>query len=197
MRNAEETLVILLKHVSAQEILEHEIIYDQWQEEEFIKFAAEYLKRYTEGECRLLYHCLQEYTTDSETLPKRSRRRSGLNPFHLIFFLVRNLLLISDNRLEVHYEKLLEWRRLTVQLSEDIFTCAYLAVMGRHGNQTWDSWCWDAVIGHNNQRLNRLLEQGISENHFHLWASAPYFQLYWVVMMNHEKGPGGYEALRK
>lgn len=195
MRNAEETLVILLKHVSAQEILEHEIIYDQWQEEEFIKFAAEYLKRYTEGECRLLYHCLQEYTTDSETLPKRSRRRSGLNPFHLIFFLVRNLLLISDNRLEVHYEKLLEWRRLTVQLSEDIFTCAYLAVMGRHGNQTWDSWCWDAVIGHNNQRLNRLLEQGISENHFHLWASAPYFQLYWVVMMNHEKGPGGYEAL--
>ncbi len=195
MRNAEETLVILLKYVSAQEILRHEITYDQWSEEEFVKFAAVYLKHYTEGESRLLHHCLQGYTNDFRILSGRKGKTGGLNPFSLIFFLVRSLLLISDNKLEVRYEKLLEWRRLTVQLSEDIFTCAYLAAAGSNGDGIWEGWCWDAVIGHNNQRLNRLLEQGISENHFHLWASAPYFQLFWVVMMNHNRGPQGYDVL--
>lgn len=195
MKNAEETIIILLKYVQPQKILNREITYDQWREEEFVKFGTAYMKHYTEGENRLLYRYLDRETNQQDAFPGRNGRGKGLNPFNLVLLLVRNLLVIADNKLAVHYEKFLEWRKLTVQLSEDIFTCAYLADQGVAQGRDWENLCWDTVIGHNNLYLSRLVEQGISENHFHLWASAPYFQLSWVAMMNQSTGVGDYQEL--
>ena len=130
MKNAEETIIILLKYVQPQKILNREITYDQWREEEFVKFGTAYMKHYTEGENRLLYRYLDRETNQQDAFPGRNGRGKGLNPFNLVLLLVRNLLVIADNKLAVHYEKFLEWRKLTVQLSEDIFTCAYLADQG-------------------------------------------------------------------
>lgn len=45
--------------------------------------------------------------------------------------------------------------------------------------------------------LNRMLEQGIAENHFHLKGSAPLFHLSWISMMNDVRNPVFYETLRE
>ncbi len=46
-------------------------------------------------------------------------------------------------------------------------------------------FAWKVVIGHNNVQLNHILKRGISENHFHLYGSAPVFHLSWISLMNH------------
>ena len=43
---------------------------------------------------------------------------------------------------------------------------------------------WKPVITHNNTQLHRILERGMSENHYHLKGSAPVFQLTWISIMN-------------
>ena len=52
------------------------------------------------------------------------------------------------------------------------------------GNTLRNDFRWDFVIGHNNQQLNSLVRRGISDHHFHLFASLPYFQVSWINLMN-------------
>ena len=50
-------------------------------------------------------------------------------------------------------------------------------------NRTDFSWSYQA--GHNNKQLNRLMQRGIAEHHYHIWGSTPYFQVSWLSLMNH------------
>lgn len=193
MRNIEEAVVILLKRVSVQDILNERITYDNWREEDFVRISAEYMKQYSMSELRFLYRYLAEYVQGrASAQDDRFLIDTPLDFYDIVFFLSEKFLNFSGNRVTVNYGNLLEWRRLTTQISEDVFNCAYVADRGKA--EEYGNLGWDVVIGHNNVHLTRILEKGISENHFHLWASAPYFHLAWVTMMN-SSGDGIYREL--
>ena len=49
---------------------------------------------------------------------------------------------------------------------------------------------WSYVTPHNNAQLNAIMRRGISEHHYHMWGSTPYFQLSWINLMNQLKKQG-------
>lgn len=183
MKNIEDILVIMMKRIPASAILEKQVTYNDCSLEMFVKVASLYMKHYSESELENLHDYLSEYVRDNlNELVSRVSDYSGINVFDIVIFLSRSILLLSSNQVLCKYHKLLEWRNLTLNLSEDIFTCSFLAVEDDDTDERKDFF-WNVTIGHNNQMLNRMMEKGIADNHFHLWASAPYFYFFWANMM--------------
>ncbi len=82
-------------------------------------------------------------------------------------------------------EKTIDWRSVTLQHGQDLFTCSYLAyltVIGKIPIQS--SFDWPAIIETDDKRLKTILSKGIAENHFHLVGSTRVFSLSWVALMN-------------
>ena len=48
---------------------------------------------------------------------------------------------------------------------------------------------WKLHPDHENHRLNSILRKGVSDNHFHLNGSLPYFELSWISLMNAVRQP--------
>lgn len=190
MKNVEDILIILIKRISINSILKAEVTYNNNTKKDFVKLVFSYMDRYSKTEVGNLYDYLSEYIGNvlNQTAPSKSKK-TGINVFDLMLFLVQNLLEINNNKVVCRYYQMLEWRKLNIQLSEDMFTCAFLAAEDLKLGHIRKDFFWEANIGHNNHLLNRMMEKGISENHFHLWASAPYFQLFWVIMMNNADTP--------
>lgn len=61
---------------------------------------------------------------------------------------------------------------------------AYMAYRDRNDFNRKRTFTWRPIIRHNNLYLNKIISQGMAENHFHLKGSAPQFPLSWLSMMN-------------
>ena len=48
---------------------------------------------------------------------------------------------------------------------------------------------WKLHPDHENYGVNNILRKGVSDNHFHLNGSLPYFELSWVSLMNAVRQP--------
>lgn len=96
----------------------------------------------------------------------------------------RELLSVRSNQIRCRYEHILRWRGLTREVGEDILVCAFLVDDFRQNHRTWTNFTWNIVLGHDNKQLNALMSDGISDNHFHLFGSAPVFPMIWIRMMN-------------
>lgn len=81
-------------------------------------------------------------------------------------------------------EFLLEWRNRTLQLGQDLFTCAGLAAKDIREYRNTDFFSWPAAIRTDNLALWRILNQGMAENHYHLNGSTQHFSLAWSYLMN-------------
>lgn len=185
MKNTEDVLIILMKRIPAEIVLKRRLLYNSFSQQEFVKIASLYMTQYSETEIANLYDYLLDYVTEEfNRVAFRFSDRREINIFDMIVSIARNLLILSNNQVLCRYYKLMEWRNLTVNLSEDMFTCAFLAIEDGKTENRREDFFWDATVGHNNQMINRLMERKIAENHFHLWASAPYFNLLWAMMMN-------------
>lgn len=83
------------------------------------------------------------------------------------------------------YERVLRWRKISLILSQNLFTTAYTASEDMVHGKWRKNFVWPAVIGTDNKRLSQITAQGIAENHFHLTGSTRMFTLSWTCMMNH------------
>ena len=72
---------------------------------------------------------------------------------------------------------MLEWRKAFHNLGQDVFVCAYLASEDLKHRVTRRDFTWRAVIRTNYAALNLQLQQGIAENHCHLFGSTQTFAL--------------------
>lgn len=115
----------------------------------------------------------------------RGEKNSLLNVFELLKNQSQKYLLVREDYPICHYSTILEWREFCKVIGEDIAVCAFLAKRTQLTNHIWRDFEWGVVIGHDNVQLNRIMERGISDNHFHLFGSAPSFQLIWIRLMNH------------
>lgn len=93
----------------------------------------------------------------------------------------------------VKRERLMDFREISLNLGQDIFTMAYLAYKTVKDEIPYQAkFDWNKVINTNDRRLQHILQEGIAENHFHLAGSAPLFFLSWISVMNHPQMIGDF-----
>lgn len=187
MENLECILGVLFQKVATEDVVKGYISGTKFKKEDFVKLAFYYMQQYSESELENMWmFYYSTFVAERKNFEKEYQARTqGFNVFDALFYFVKRVLIIQDNEIVCRYERIQEWRKLTLELSEDLLVCAYCAATKTIEEMRRIGFAWKVVIGHNNVQLNHILERGISENHFHLYGSAPVFHLSWISLMNH------------
>ena len=185
MYNLDSIVRIYFGSVSSQMIIEDRITYKDFPADEFNRLSKAYLLQYSETESRQLYEYIKEGVNEEGHPFAGGAGRSGLNVFAALEELADQLLTKENNEVRCCYGSLLRFREITKYIEEDLLVCAYLAVRCKRFGEACSRFNWNTTIGHNNVQMRRILERGISENHFHLFGAAPPFHLVWLYFMNH------------
>jgi len=168
-----EFLRVAFKHINPQQVLDGSIWYNTFGLEDFKKIMRVYITRYNETELENMYYYLKDISDSNE-----------LNVFLILFFCTDLMMTVQNNTVCCRYKNLMRWRMSTFELGEELFTTSYLAQKCGPEEMSRIGFSWKFVLGHDNYYLNKLLKNGLAENHFHLYGSAPIFPVSWVSMMN-------------
>lgn len=189
MDNLRSVLSIVLSKIPPREILREEIHYDDITMEKFVKLAGYYVKNYSNDELGNLFSYIQkkyeEWADHVRGFGKKIRsEENNFNIFDAICIFSVLTLQEEDGEPVCKYEHMLRWRITSHELDEDVFTTAFLAYQDVRYINEYRTFSWRPIIRHNNTYLNKILSQGMADNHFHLKGSAPQFPLSWICMMN-------------
>lgn len=190
MDNLRAVIKNLFCHISPQEILSGNTVYSNVTKETFEKLGSSYIAGYSNDELYNMYFFLeseffwQNRKLRDEPPDKLLENENGFNVFDALTTFNNAVLLEDDGTPVCQYIQILRWRDMIVDLEEDLFITSYLAYKDGIGAKEREDFFWKPVIGHNNKALNRLVAQGVAENHFHMKGSAPYFHLTWISLMN-------------
>lgn len=176
MKNNDQILGIVYRNVEPREILR--LSHSFFTKDTFIQLARQTMTHLSETEIDLLYKHMCKICSCEDDENK-------IDVFEWLKNIAGELLVIRDNQPECHYKELLRWRELTKFLGEDLITCAYLARWSDRYSCEWKRFGWNSIITHDNMQLKQILKRGISDNHFHLYGSAPAFLVGWIDIMNH------------
>lgn len=182
-----QVLKILLKRMPPQPFLTNEMDCTDVNKDYLAKAIHIYYPNYSDTETRHILAGMTDMVFNRKEIYDyqydRSRRR--LSVFDSVFQFAEQMLTMLDNQVLCRYEYMLRWRMVTIDISEELFVAAYVAMRDTENGEHRYDFTWPVVVGHNNMRLRSMTENGMAENHFHLWGSAPYFQLSWLNLMNH------------
>ncbi|WP_456314818.1 hypothetical protein [Pseudomonas shirazensis] len=106
------------------------------------------------------------------------------SPFYLLNHFSNQVLIDEGKEPFVVYEHLLKWRDVTFEIGEDVFSTSHLAYCDVISNRERNYLSWRPVLFSNNKRLKKILNQGVAENHSHLYASSLNFDISWIALMN-------------
>lgn len=185
MYNLDNIVEMYFNSVSAKDIMDMTICFDSFPEQEFMGLSRAYLSQYSDTEDNRMYAYIQDSVRQEGHPYAGMEHRGGLNVFAALEELSEQLLVLEDDEILCQYSNLLRFREISRYVEEDLLVCAFLAMRCRRYGREQKKFDWDFVIGHNNTQLDRIMEKGISENHFHLYGSAPSFHLIWIYFMNH------------
>lgn len=118
-----------------------------------------------------------------EGMEKKENYR-GLGIFNLINSFARKVFIFRENELVYKYKYLKEWHFLQSQIGEELIVAAAYAYFDSKIGLTRTSFLWKRMLRHNNDLLNCIVDRGVSDNHYHLRCSTPYFELSWLSLMN-------------
>lgn len=190
MINLRSVLSIVLSKIPPREILRNQIQYNRITKETFVKLAGYYVKNYSNDELDNLYSYIQNEYEEMADHFKRDwyaehvKGEVQFNVFEAILIFAVRVLQERNGEPVCGYEHLLRWRMTACELGEDMFSTAFLAYVDIHSINPYRNYAWRPVLKHNNDYLNRILAQGMADNHFHLKGSAPQFPLSWLSIMN-------------
>lgn len=186
MDNIRKIIKIFFLYTSPQEILSGNMKYNKVQQKSFAALANSYIPNYSNNE---IHNMFSFFITEFEWHNNKMRgceidNLREINVFDSIILFADHIL-VEENQMPLcRYEHLLRWRDIIISLDEDLFVTAFLAHKDIVCVNSRKNFFWPPVIGHNNKELNRLLAQGVAENHFHLKGSSPTFHLSWLSIMN-------------
>lgn len=148
---------------------------DKYLQSDFVDQTTWHSKTFTRSEVhRLQKFIVQELTT--ATKQQSSFKWHSL--FHLLPLLTEDCLFVENGEPNVKYGKILRWRYISLLLTEDIFTTSFLAKQNVEGlNLDWPN-----VVMSN--EYNDIFDEGLSDTHAHLYATADVFELTWLDFMN-------------
>ena len=183
MENLETMIQLLYKRVSVKKVLDGKILCYAFERKEFLRMARAYIPYYSENEVvNLLNYFLELFGSAAR---REGRRISDeINVFEPLFYFAEKFLAVRNNEVVCRYRFLLDWRRRTTALSEEMFVAAYYAKKLTIAKLRESDFSWKRVIGHDNAALNAIIKRKISENHSHLNGAAPIFQISWLSLMN-------------
>lgn len=188
MDNIRNVIKILFRYRTPAEVLSGEAKYNDVRRESFIQLANAYMPQYSNNEIENMLRFLgSEFEWHNNKIRGQvtDRKQRAVNVFDAILLFADNVLVEENGTPLCRYENLLRWRDMIIALEEDLFITSFLAQKDLLHPEIHRQFFWPPVIGHNNKSLNRLMAQGVAENHFHLKGSAPLFHLSWISMMNH------------
>lgn len=81
----------------------------------------------------------------------------------------------------VEFNCLFRWREVVKCIGEDLFTTAFLAA---NDKTLRTNFFWPNVITHNHEKLNKVLDDGLSDIHSHFGGAIDSFQFNWICLMN-------------
>lgn len=178
-------IVILLKRISIEPLLDNTRQSTYIDRENLKTIFLPYMSNYSDTELRHLIVGVEEILQGyAEFDGNIHSDRKSFNLFHAIFHFSDKMLIEQGNEILCRYSKLLRWRSVTSQVSEETFVMAFMAKRDASCGITGKCFSHKPVISHNNMQLKAILNTGMAENHFHLMGSAPYFQLSWIQLMN-------------
>ncbi|OKZ15898.1 MAG: hypothetical protein BHV72_13230 [Bacteroides sp. 43_46] len=149
----------------------------KWRETSFTFSEAESLKKLVQDEW--MSH------------PNRQTEISKLNQCFLVLDYFSERVLDYDKKMpKVQFEHLFRWRELTLCLGEELFITAFLANRDIQSDCERHFFTWPNILPHNNWGINKILNEGLSDVHAHLGASADIFELSWLSLMNKVDGRG-------
>ena len=175
MENLGCIIGMYFQSISSYNILSGDLTYTEFNKNDFDELALKELPHLSETETKQLYVYLEKSIRNC---------KNGLIVFEILKYVVKEYLVIRENTPICRYEKILQWRALTRRIGEDLPICAFLSYMTELYKTEWNNFEWRTVVAHDNMQLNRIMQRGISDNHFHLFGSAPSFQLIWIKLMN-------------
>lgn len=99
------------------------------------------------------------------------------NTLYLYLIYAERLFEFKGNAVYVKFDNILEWDGFLSKVDSNIFYAAFLAL----NSNFYDSrtHLHESVIRHDNNRIYKILEKGISENHMHLKASGYTTEMNW------------------
>ncbi|MDP3305776.1 MAG: hypothetical protein Q8S15_06880 [Erysipelotrichaceae bacterium] len=100
---------------------------------------------------------------------------SNPNVLHLIMFLARFFFHLCDRTVKLKYENLLVWNELSSVLNYEILISSFIALHPEPSEIVHEI----GIPFHDNNKLNSIIEKGVSENHMHLNGSGYSFELNW------------------
>lgn len=186
MDQLSKVLKVLLKRMPYEPFLKNEIDCMPIDKELFYKAVHMYLPHYSDTEVRIMLRELADSLENYSAFLKNGmmERKGPASVFDAIFRFADAMLLMRNNEVMFHYEKALRWRTTTVDIGEEVFVTAFLARYDLREGREREYFAWPPIISHNNAQLRNITRRGMAENHFHLWGSAPYYQLSWINLMN-------------
>lgn len=116
-------------------------------------------------------------------------KTSLYHPFERIFVLLEQcaskLLETANGMPRVMIQQLLRWRELSLLTGEDTLVIPMLAKADVENEVDRNTFLWPNTLNHNDVQLNDLLNDTLSDTHFHLNAGCDVFEFNWIIMMNH------------
>lgn len=198
MYNLDDIIRIYFKRTSAREVLENRVNYKDYPLEVFGSKAMMYMKRYSDTENAGLYDYARGYLhTRKYNMDEVGEFRREANVFEALGYFAEKMLVMQNNKVVCKYPKFVRWREVTKLIGETAPICAFLALRAAKKLEKTTNFQWGITIGHNNVQLNKVLQKGVADNHFHLWGSAPVFELIWLKLMNHVNDSRNYVELKK
>ena len=120
----------------------------------YMKYASETFINASPDECKnnYLYMCSQMNDT----------QENNLGIFKLIFWICEKMLRRDGDEIKCKFEQMLRWRKISLQLGQDFFTCAYLAEYDLKRGKETKKFTWLPVIKSDNSRLHNILQKGVA-----------------------------------
>lgn len=136
---------------------------------------------------RLSRYNSQELKQSLEELCIEMKKKDYLPIFPLIFRFADSMIGRYNEKFHFSYQYCDIWRNVTLEMDEEYLVVAKAVIedLNRQISER-TSFSWSYCIEHDNYRLSRMLcrDQGVSDNHFHLRGSSPYYYVSWIMLMN-------------
>lgn len=146
--------------------------------DEFIPYMQQIQQNNSEAEIRCQINSLLQFL---------NCKTEGIPIKKLIEYFSDSLITRYHENYCFSYEFCDVWRNTIVMVDEEFFVASKIAKENqRRGIHDFFNLIWSYCIEHDNKSISNILNtgQGVSDNHFHLRASSPYYLYSWIRLMS-------------
>ena len=145
----------------------------------FIKLSASLKSNCSKDERREQYNLLLDSMKSKMYIHETSK-----SVFNTLYDFSEHILTTNRYVPICKYDCILKWNDTSHDLGQDLFTTSFLAFKDAITACETNFFAWNPIIDTTNERLYKILKEGLAENHYHLYGSSQCFSINWVSIMN-------------